>query len=120
MGNLAISPTATHKPTALLAPQPRLFFFFKHVEFGQTIRQLLEADFTISIKSDDEALKQIKLEDCDLVITDNTQGILKPIRTNPAFNNLPVIVMLCPADSPLQVMALDSGANEVIVMPITA
>lgn len=118
--NLVISPTGEPKPTALLAPQPRLYIFFKHVDFGQTIQQLLEADFTISIKSDDEALKQIKLEDCDLVITDNTQGILKPIRTNPAFNNLPVIVMLPPDESQLQVLALDSGANEVIVMPITA
>ena len=120
MSNLAISPTVAPKPTALIAPQPRLFCFFKHLEFGQTIRQSLEADFTVSIKSGEEALKQIKLDDCDLVITDNIQDILKPIRTNPALNTLPVMVMLCPADSPLQVLALDSGANDVTVMPITA
>jgi signal transduction histidine kinase len=120
MGNLTISQTLTYKPTALLATQPRLYFFFKHSEFGQTIQQLLDADFTITVKSGEEALNQIKLEECDVVITDNPQDILKGIRGNIALANMPVLVMLSPADSQLQVQALDSGANDVALMPIAA
>ncbi len=120
MGDVAVSQNITHKPTTPLAQHPRLYFIFTHVEFGMTIQQLLEADFTITLTSGEEALKQITFEDCDAVITDGTQDILKAMRANTALNDLPVMVMLSPADSQLQVQALDSGADDVVIMPLAA
>ena len=119
MDNLTSSLTIPHKPTASLTQQPQLFFFFKQVEFGQVVQQLLEANFTISVKSGQEGLKQITLDECDVLVTDG-QDTLKAIRSNLLLNNLPVMMLLSPSDCQLQVLALDAGANDVAVMPITA
>jgi len=119
MGNLTTVQNMTHKSTAALAQHPRLNFFFKHVEFGNTIRHLLETDFTITAKSRDEGLKQISLEDCDVIVTD-AMDILKGIRANVALNNLPVMMMLSPAECQFQIQALDGGANDVAIMPMNA
>ncbi|MEP6987500.1 MAG: HAMP domain-containing sensor histidine kinase, partial [Chloroflexota bacterium] len=62
---------------------------------------------------------QITLEDCDMLITD-TLDILKAVRANITLTDLPVMVVLSPSESQAQVQALDSGANDVAVMPIAA
>ena len=118
MASFTVSQMMTPKQTASLAPRPRLSFFFKNTEFGLVIQQLLESDFIISSKCGDEALKQITLEDCDVIITDSVQDILKGIRANTALNDLPVMVVLAPTDAQFQVQALDNSANDVAVMPI--
>jgi len=118
MASFTVSQMMTPKQTASLAPRPRLSFFFKNTEFGLVIQHLLESDFIISSKCGDEALKQITLEDCDVIITDSVQDILKGIRANTALNDLPVMVVLAPTDAQFQVQALDNSANDVAVMPI--
>ncbi len=118
MASFTVSQMMTPKQTASLAPRPRLSFFFKNTEFGLVIQHLLESDFIISSKCGDEALKQISLEDCDAIITDGVQDILKGIRANTALNDLPVMVVLAPTDAQFQVQALDNSANDVAVMPI--
>src|SRR5882724_7224893 len=79
MGNLMIVQNTTLKPTASLTQHPRLYFFFKHAEFGQAVRHLLETEFTITNKSAEDGLKLITLEDCDMLITD-TLDVLRAVR----------------------------------------
>lgn len=119
MGNLMIVQNTTLKPTASLTQHPRLYFFFKHAEFGQAVRHLLETEFTIFLKTGDDGLKLITLEDCDMLITD-TLDVLRTARANISLTDLPVMVVLSPSESQSQVQALDSGANDVAVMPIAA
>jgi signal transduction histidine kinase len=119
MGSLTVSQSIAPKPTASLVLSPHLYFFFKNSEFGIAVRNLLEADFIITSQSDEKELKQITFDDCDGIITDSVQDILKVVRANTSLNDLPVMVMLSPMDCPLQVQALDNGANDVAVMPIT-
>ncbi len=110
----------TYKVTASLSEPSRLFFIFKNVEMGQVIRQLMQTEFTVVSKKDDTALNTISLDDVDVVVTDGAQDTLKAIRSNPAFVDLPVMVLLAPNNAKLQVPALDNGANDVAVMPMAA
>ena len=120
MGTLMTIQNMPHKATASLTKRPHLDFFFKNAEFGLAVRHLLEADFIITSQKGQEGHKYITLEDCDCIITDGAQDVLKAIRGNTALNDMPVMVVLPPAESQLQVQLLDSGANDVTVMPITA
>ena len=110
----------TYKVTASLSEPSRLFFIFKNVEMGQVIRQLMQTEFTVVSKKDDTALNNISLDDVDVVVTDGAQDTLKAIRSNPALVDLPVMVLLAPNYAKLQVLALDNGANDVAVMPMSA
>ena len=56
MGNLMIVQNTTHKPTASLTQHPRLYFIFKHAEFGQAVRHLLETEFTVFYKNGEDGL----------------------------------------------------------------
>lgn len=107
----------THK-TAPLSQPAHLHFLFKDVELGLVVRNLLEPDFTIRSINGDELLKEVTLEDCDVLVTDATQDMLKTLRANKALIDVPIMMVLSAAESNRQVDVLDNGADDVAVMPI--
>ncbi len=106
------------KVTASLSELPRLFFLFKNMEVSQVVRRLLESEFTVITKREEETLNQSTLSDYDLIVMDGDLELLKTLRTNTALTDLPILLMSSPCESALQVQALDIGANDVVFMPL--
>lgn len=106
------------KITASLSELPRLFFLFKNQEVSQVVRRLLEPDFTVVTKPENETLNQNTLGDYDVVIIDGDLEMLKTLRANPKLADMPIFMMASPCEAALQVQALDLGVNDVVVMPL--
>jgi len=106
------------KITASLSELPRLFFLFNNQEVSQVVRRLLEPDFTIVTKPENETLNPNTLSEYDVVIMDGDLEMLKTLRANPKLANGQIFMMASPCEAALQVQALDLGANDVVVMPL--
>ncbi|MBI1277745.1 MAG: hypothetical protein GC179_06420 [Anaerolineaceae bacterium] len=106
------------KETASLSELPHLFFLFKNTEVSQVVRRLLEPDFKVTNKREEEKLNHSDLANYDVVIIDGDLEQLKSIRANTAVIDLPILMMSSPCEAGLQVQAFDLGVNDVVVMPL--
>ena len=91
------------------------------------VTRLLTAHFEVDAAADgEEALALIKKERPELVLTDVMMpkldgfGLLQAIRTDPALQNLPVILLSARAGEESRVEGMTAGADDYLVKPFFA
>lgn len=98
-----------------------------NTDMREYIRKLVGRYWSVTSASDgEEALAAIARDKPDLVITDmmmpnmDGRGLIQHIRTNPATESLPVVVLSAQAGDEARVAGLQQGADDYLVKPFSA
>jgi len=111
----------SHLRPALSPERSRLLVVFKDAESGLPVRHMLMPEYAVAGNSTlDEALKLANPADFDLMIIDGTLETLKALRSNAQLTTIPVIMIVSAQQAGNHAAALDLGADDFIVLPITA
>ncbi|MDX1950792.1 MAG: ATP-binding protein [Verrucomicrobiota bacterium] len=93
-------------------------------EMAQFIMDILHEECNVArAKDGNEALAKLSVTKFDVVVTDimmpgmSGDQLIRSMRSNPATENTPVIVLSARADDPLRVELLRAGARDYLVKP---
>ncbi|HZY82230.1 MAG TPA: ATP-binding protein [Cyclobacteriaceae bacterium] len=115
------------EPRPKSANAPSILIVDDNSDMRKHIRSLLEKEFNVFTAPNGlEALRVIREEDPDLVISDVMMPVmdgiqlLKTVKSDPATSNVPVILLTARAGEESRIDGYDTGADDYLVKPFAA
>jgi PAS domain S-box-containing protein len=116
-------------PSSIGEPRQRrrILLADDNADMRNYVQRLLEERYDVAAVTDGEsALESIKSRRPDLILADIMMprldgfGLLRKIRTQEAFNNIPVILLSARSGEESRIEGLDAGADDYLVKPFSA